>query len=235
MPRIYASDCSAVQLLLLDLFGEGSSFGSPLGTSEGPQAVGSNVYAYNCEFEAGPAALFAAPKPGVRLTNGAQLFASSTSFQGEDGTPGLELGAGDPTAFLVNCVGSTATGSGTITSIPGAGGLFLADSPLREGEAGFLHYQGLPGDLVLVGIGLAPAGVLVPPFAGALLHAPVPPPVIFVLGVAVSSTLHMLITVPALAPGVSALSLFPQAGVIGASGDVMLVNATALTLLDASL
>lgn len=160
----------------------------------------STVSAYDCTFEATDGyVVIQTGGDGARITGGF-LFASGSTFLGGDNGcagDGLEV-AGNATVvlrdnllvpgLLVECSFPAQQGvdlrvlSGSVQELAGEARSLSIDSPVLVGNPTTLHYQGEPGDLVVLGIGTALGSLYVPPFG--TLQTPVLATTSFLLGAA---------------------------------------------------
>lgn len=183
-------------------------------------------------------------------------FGFSVCVSGSAGGHGLRLLDGNPQVVVRDssiaggaggtispgCQGSAQPGapgspldveSGLVSTVPGTARHLELSGPVTEHTVLHVVAGGVPGDAVLLLVGLLPGVVPKPPTVGTLL---VPDPILIVsLGVLGNpATLDLPIVLPDLGPHVPTVRAFVQGAFKPASGGVVLGSGSVLIALDSS-
>ena len=123
-------------------------------------------------------------------------------------------------------------GGAAFEDLPGLARSFSASAPVREGGAVAVSVQGVPGDLVLVGISPAAAALQLPALFGTLLVS-APPQLVVPLGVLPASG-ALALSFPVGQIASESLALASQAVFVTPAGPAFLGCASEVVILDAS-
>ncbi len=233
-PRLYAENCAAVTVFRSTLQGEDAFFDPAGGSSAGLEAKSSSVYVYESTLVGGGPDNQTGPQPGARVSDGSLLFAADTQLvSGGGGIADLHLTTGSPQVWLLSSNPTAQIDSGTVSQFPGTARTFTVNTPKREGSNMTMSFTGEDGDVVLIGVSLAPGGLFTPAFQGAVVHFPVPAVAVLAGGtISASGELDFVIAAPPLDPVLEGVALYPQVGMVPLTGSVVLGSGSMILLLD---
>jgi len=212
-----------------------------------------SAFVYDCTIEAAQSG--SGPGPALYMGGGAEVFVSGGSILGADGRPETVLGTcetdGGPAANVISGVltvldavvmgGAAGIGNcggavpgpdfqivfGTLNELTGDARSYRANAPVAVGETLSLELEGLPGDLVLLGVSGSTTPILFLPGNGAALGGS--PSLLKTIGfVPASGSLDF--DVPLGPLGVDVLTVYTQAVFVDAGLDLFLAPGSALTL-----
>lgn len=162
--------------------------------------------------------------------NGVVVSGSQTVLQGAallGGTPGTSAACPPGAPGQPSVVGS-----GSLTDLGGAARSLDVETPVRMGDLAANVLTGVPGDLVVLGIGLDPVALYFPPWLGTISVSPV----IFtqVLGaVPGAGSFTVMIPTPTF-PSFEFVQFYEQAAFVTPAGQIVLSTPCFPALVDAS-
>jgi hypothetical protein len=158
----------------------------------------------------------------ANLTPGMEPYLLDTTLAGGNGGCAIDC------SWLCSAQGEPSVG-GTL-SLSGFARDYEFDLPAPAGGLATLAYAGVPGDLLFSVVSLDAALSFQPALSGALAVAP--PPLLVAHGpVGPDGALSAQVPMPALPPGIEAVTVFAQGAALSASGTAVLAAPCQLTLL----